>query len=102
MNEEVVYNITGALAPLKEGRTVLVRDFGDSMMPLIFSGQTVRVAPYRSEPLRKGDVVLAKVGGHLYLHKITALRAQEVQISNNRGKVNGWTSRAQIYGKVIK
>lgn len=102
MTDGTIYNISGAVVPLKEGHTVLVRDFGDSMVPMIFSGQTVRVAPYRSEPLRKGDVVLAKVGGHLYLHKITALRAQEVQIGNNRGKVNGWTSRAQIYGRVLK
>ena len=96
-----IFNIRSAVPELKSGRTVLVRDFGDSMMPLIMSGETVEVQPYTEGSLSKGDVVLAKVQGNLYLHKVTAVRGKMVQISNNRGKINGWTPLSQVYGKVM-
>jgi len=98
---EPIYNIRSAVPELKAGRTVLVRDFGDSMVPLIMSGDTVEVQPFDPMTTVKGDVVLAKVQGNLYLHKVTAVRGKMVQISNNRGKINGWTPVSQVYGKVM-
>jgi phage repressor protein C with HTH and peptisase S24 domain len=101
MSTDSVFNIRSAVPELKSGRSVLVRDFGDSMIPLIMNGETVRVEPFSEGELQKGDVVLAKVQGSLYLHKVTAVRGKMVQISNNRGKINGWTPLSQVYGKVI-
>lgn len=106
---QMIYNIRTAIPMLKKGRTVKVRDYGDSMEPLIHSGEIVTVAPFDDGVLNKGDVVLAKVRGRLYLHKVTGFRRglsrgwfhRLVQISNNRGKVNGWTTARDIYGKVI-
>jgi len=87
-------------ARLRAGEQVEVRPTGDSMTPVIRSRQLVTVSPVDPATLRKGDVVLAKVGGRHLLHKISALRGDRVQISNNHGHVNGWASRAQVYGIV--
>jgi hypothetical protein len=71
------------------------------MSPIIKPRQRVTIAPVDPTDLRKGDVVLAKVGGRYLLHKVSALRGDRVQIANNHGHVNGWTSRDQVYGIVI-
>ncbi|MBE1490710.1 hypothetical protein [Plantactinospora soyae] len=70
------------------------------MVPLIRSRQLVTVAPVDPTKLEVGDIVLARVAGTTYLHLISALNAStgRVQISNNRGRVNGWTNYARVYG----
>jgi len=88
---------------LKEGQTIQFRPRGNSMTPIIENGQLVTVIPIKStEDIKKGDVVLCKVSGKQYLHKITAIKETRYQISNNRGYTNGWTSLEKIYGKYIK
>ena len=74
------------------------RPRGNSMVPLIKSGELVTVLPLSKddyENLKKDDVVLCKVEGRIYLHKITAIKGthpnRSFQISNNKGRVNGWT-----------
>ena len=99
--KDTVYTERGAIDPLLQGKTVLVKGIGNSMTPILKSGQVVLVEPiYTLEGLHKGDIVLTKVKGHVYLHKITGIRKDRVQISNNHGRVNGWTSL--VYGKVVK
>lgn len=46
------------------------------------------------------DIVLARVAGTVYLHLVSAVDANagRVQISNKRGRVNGWTSYAKVFG----
>ena len=85
---------------LRAGETVECRPTGDSMTPIIKSRQLVTISPVDAATLRKGDVVLAKVGGRYLLHKVSTLRGDRVQIANNHGHVNGWTSRARVYGIV--
>ncbi len=87
-------------ARLRADERVECRPSGNSMTPIIKSRQLVTVSPVDPAAIRKGDVVLAKVGGRYLLHKVSALRGDRVQISNNHGHVNGWTSRAQVYGIV--
>ncbi len=91
------------LDALAMGETVVHREHGSSMVPIIRSGEPVTLTPVRRH-LDKDDVVLVKVNGRIYLHKILALRhhkgTSEVQIGNNRGGVNGWTSGANVYGVV--
>jgi phage repressor protein C with HTH and peptisase S24 domain len=97
----MAYTEHGAVAPLKDGRTVEVRGTGNSMTPLISSGQVVLIEPLKADAsLNRGDIVLAKVRGRVYLHLVRALRGDQVQIANNHGHVNGWTPRAQIYGRL--
>lgn len=82
------------------GETVEFRPTGSSMVPLIRSRQSVTVAPVRPATVEPGDIVLARVAGAVYLHLVTAVdhaRAR-VQIGNNRGRINGWTSHGRVFG----
>lgn len=90
------------VAELAAGREVTLRPHGQSMTPLINSGDKIVMSPIGDRELEKGDIVLAKVHGRYFTHKITALRGDQVQISNNHGHVNGWTSRTQVYGIVTE
>ena len=85
---------------LRAGETIIIVGVGESMTPILRSGQPVIVAPVTAETvLKKNDVVFCKVGGHFYLHKITAVRnGKTFQISNNHGHANGWCSKNCIYG----
>lgn len=84
---------------LKRGESVRLNPSGNSMAPRIRSKQSITLAPI--DRIQVGDVVLAKVAGRHYIHLVTALRGDQVQISNNHGYVNGWTHRNRIYGRVI-
>ncbi|HZU36342.1 MAG TPA: S24/S26 family peptidase [Gemmataceae bacterium] len=91
------------IAKLQQGETVQFRPRGNSMQGKIESGQLVTVDPVNDDTaLEVGDVVLCKVGGRQWLHLIRAIRDKEFCIGNNRGHINGWTSRASIYGKCIR
>ena len=88
---------------LKAGNVCLVQGFGQSMTPILKSGQVCEVTPVNeSTELKKNDIVLCKVNGHIYLHKISAINGKRYQISNNHKHVNGWITRTNIYGKVIR
>ncbi|MGI5185147.1 hypothetical protein ACQEVZ_53740 [Dactylosporangium sp. CA-152071] len=82
------------------GATVQFRPSGSSMVPLVRSRQLVTVNPVDPALVEVGDIVLAKVAGTVYLHLVSAVdaAARRVQISNNRGRVNGWTGHAKVYG----
>ncbi|MEU3459168.1 S26 family signal peptidase [Streptomyces sp. NPDC006733] len=82
------------------GATVAFQPSGSSMVPLIRSRQRVVVAPVDPSKVGVGDIVLARVAGTVYLHLVTAVdpARQRVQISNNRGRVNGWTGHARVFG----
>ncbi|MDI2126922.1 S26 family signal peptidase [Yinghuangia seranimata] len=83
-----------------DGATVEFRPTGSSMTPLIMSRQLVSVAPVDPAKLEIGDIVLARVAGTVYLHLVSALDRTRgrVQISNNRGRANGWTAATRVYG----
>lgn len=86
---------------LTEGRSVRLKPKGNSMTPMIKSGQPIVLSPVDPKDVRVGDAVLAKVNGNYYIHKVTAIGDDgRFQISNNHGHVNGW-ARA-IFGKVTK
>ena len=91
------------IAKLKTGETVQFRPRGHSMKGKIESGQLCTVEPVTDfESLKKGDIVLCKVGGSEYLHLIKAVQGARFQIGNNRGRINGWVGRAAIFGKLVK
>jgi hypothetical protein len=82
------------------GTTVEFRPAGSSMVPLIRSRQLVTVAPVDPTKVEVGDIVLARVAGSVYLHLVSAVDVStgRVQIGNNRGRINGWTNHARVYG----
>ena len=91
-----------AIAKLKDGQEVTVCPKGNSMLPLVKTGDICLISPVtESTVLDKGDIVLVKVRGSVYLHLVSALRGTDsYQISNNHGHVNGWVHRSSIYGKL--
>lgn len=82
---------------LQAGETVTFRPRGKSMDPLVKDNQEVTVVPWDGKAyLAVGTVVLCKVAGRIYLHKIIAVGDRGYLIGNNRGHQNGWTRT--IYG----
>lgn len=67
------------------------------MRPLVESGARVTLEPVTIQELEVGDVVLCRVAGNVFLHLVKAKAGGRVQIGNNRGKINGWTSA--VYGR---
>jgi hypothetical protein len=93
------------IARLQAGKEVKLRPRGQSMVPVIRSGQLVTIAPLKDcRDLQVGDVVLSRVQGAVRLHKISAIDkpSGRVQISNNHGHVNGWTGYSKVYGILIR
>jgi len=80
---------------LQKGLTVSWRPKGNSMTPIIKSGQRVTVEPV-TDPfsIKAGDVVFAKVRGSYYLHLVkratfTTGEPCKFLIGNNHGGING-------------
>lgn len=88
-----------AIDELAQGRRATVRPRGHSMRPKVIDNARVTLRPnHAPAALAKGDIVLVRVKGNVYLHLISATDTDRVQISNNRGRVNGWVSRTAVYG----
>ena len=92
-----------AAQALQQGATVNIRPRGNSMRPLIHSGQECVITPAVGQRIERGDVVLCKVRGRYLLHKVTGVSGRgsetvEYRISNNRGRVNGWAPEHHVYG----
>lgn len=86
---------------LAKGETFVTSEKGNSMVPLIKSGQDHKLAPATWEEVEVGDIVYAKCKGNHYTHLVKAKDPKKgVQIGNNKGGINGWTK--QVFGKVIE
>lgn len=87
---------------LEAGETFETSEKGNSMVPLIKSGQKHILAPLKTwEDAEVGDIVYCKVSGSFYTHLVKAKDPPKgLQIGNNKGRINGWTKR--VYGKVIE
>jgi len=90
-----------AIAILQEGKETTVKPRGNSMLPLIKSGQKVVVEPVQTENIEVDDIVLVKVKGRVYLHLIKAIDKNRFQIGNNKGYINGWVGPNAIYGRAV-
>lgn len=77
------------------------KESGNSMTPLIKHRQPIDLMPVNPELLEKGDIVLVKVRGRVYTHKVIGLRKNQVQIGNNHGGINGWAPLSNVYGIVV-
>lgn len=86
---------------LLAGETFVTSEKGNSMVPLIKSGQKHRLAPVALQDVKKGDIVYCKVKGRFYTHLVKAIDPNKgCQIGNNKGNINGWTK--DVYGRVIE
>lgn len=89
---------TNYIKQLQEGKAVSFRPRGNSMSGKIESGQLVTVQPVGNTLLKKGDIVLCKVNGRHYLHLIKSIKFNRYLIGNNKGGVNGWIDKSNIFG----
>lgn len=86
---------------LQNGETIVTSEKGNSMLPLIKSGQKHKLAPTTWEECNINDIVFCKVRGRYITHKVYAIDDKKgLKIGNNRGYINGWTK--SVYGKVIE
>lgn len=86
---------------LQMGKIVKFRPVGKSMTGKIESGQLCTVSPDLTN-LIVGDIVLCKVNGSQYIHLISSIKDGKFQVSNNKGRINGWIELKSIFGKCIK
>ncbi len=87
---------------LRKGENVQFRPRGNSMQPKIESGELITLSPVEPETVKKGDIVFCKVKGRYFTHLVTAVQGKRIQISNNKGHVNGWIGHNGVFGKVTK
>lgn len=86
---------------LKEGKSFITSEKGNSMVPLIKSGQDHELTPCSISDVEVGDIVYCKVRGNFYTHLVKAKSDKKgVLIGNNKGNINGWTK--QVFGKVTR
>jgi hypothetical protein len=86
---------------LLAGETIISKEPGNSMTPILKSKQPVKIEPATWETVEVGDIVYCKVRGNCYTHLVKGKNEKRgVQIGNNHGHINGWTK--QVYGKVIE
>lgn len=86
---------------LKEGKTFITSEKGNSMTPKIKSGQDHELTPCDVSQVDIGDIVFCKVRGRYYTHLVKGTDPKlGALIGNNKGGLNGWTH--QVYGKVTK
>lgn len=92
---------TNHIEQLRAGNTVSFRPHGNSMQGRITSGQRCTVEPLGETAVQINDIVLCTVKGSQYLHLVKAIRGDQFQIGNNKGGINGWITRRQIYGRCV-
>lgn len=86
---------------LLAGQTIISKERGNSMLPIIKSNQPVELEPITWDRCEEGDIVYCKVKGNLYTHLVKGKNQDRgLLIGNNRGGINGWTK--QVYGRVTK
>jgi DNA-binding protein YbaB len=86
---------------LQNGETFITSEKGNSMVPIIMSGQKHVLEPIKLSDCKVNDIVFCKVKGNFYTHIIKAINDKRgLLIGNNKGGINGWTKN--VYGKVIE
>ena len=86
---------------LEKGESFITSEKGNSMVPLIKSGQKHKLEPATWENVEVGDIVYCKVKGNFYTHLVKAKNEKKgCQIGNNKGHINGWTK--SVFGKVTE
>ena len=89
------------LEKLQNGESFTTSEKGNSMVPLIKSGQDHKLEPINLEDVEIGDIVYCKVRGNFYTYLVKAIDPKKgCQIGNNKGNIIGWTK--QVYGKVTE
>lgn len=99
----VVNDIHEAVEELKNGNTIARFEYGDSMSPILSSGEYCVVEPIRNiEDVKQGDAVLCNVNGYLMTHMVIMVSTSAADdepyflIGDTHMNIYGWTK--EIYG----
>ncbi len=81
-----------------------IKTQGNSMQPIMTTGDTLCIRKVAASKLRKGDAVFCKVHSSVFVHLISAVDSKNERflIANNRGHANGWCNASGIYGLCVK
>lgn len=99
---KVVNDIYEAVEHLKRKEKIARYEFGNSMMPMLMSGEYCVIEPIKDiYEVNIGDTVLCDVGGHLMTHMVlmsstTACDSPFFLIGTSSYGIYGWTNK--IYG----
>lgn len=88
---------------LSEGRSVLIRVQGQSMLPFFRSGAKVRIEPLREEDIKRGNVLFAQTDeGHYLIHRLIGFEGEDRVTLMGDGNYVGTESiaRARLFGCV--
>jgi hypothetical protein len=89
------------LENLMKGETLITSERGNSMVPLIKSGQKHILEPTTWDQCDVGHIVYCKVKGSYLTHLVKAKNHDKgLLIGNNKGGINGWTK--QVFGRVTE
>jgi hypothetical protein len=91
---------------LQRREVVSFRPRGHSMSPRIRDNQLVSLEPYRDDQTPVvGEIVLCQCGARQYLHLVKRAHFKDgfwtFLIGNNKGRLNGWVPRTQVYGRLL-
>jgi hypothetical protein len=72
------------------------------MEPTIRHRGLVHLEPCSADDVQKGDIVLCRVHGTTFLHRVKGrdARTGRVLIGSDRGSINGWTK--MVFGRVTR
>ena len=98
-NIPVITDELVAVALLKDKKTITRYEYGDSMSPILLSGEFALITPINDiNELDIGDAVFCNVNGILMTHMILAKdKVNGFLISSTDGYEFGWTH--EIFGK---
>ena len=88
---------------LEKGETIVSREPGNSMTPLIYSKEPIILEPVQDWLVfKKGDVAYVKIKGRFYTHLVHGIdKDKGLLIGNNHGHVQGWTKKVYAKGHII-
>lgn len=92
--------VKDALSQLKENEVCKIRPIGGSMRGRIESGQLVTIRKFNDE-LKVDDIVFLRWKNNYLIHIVSKIDEDNIEISNNLGKINGWAKKSDILGIVI-
>lgn len=99
---EIVQDIEDAIDAVIGGKTITRYEYGDSLMPLVYSGEYLKITPLEDyKQLHVGDIVLCIVRGYAMTHMVMKIDydKKEALIASTCGDIYGWTKFHYIFGK---
>lgn len=88
---------------LEQGETIISREPGNSMTPILQSREPVILKPVSDWiGFKKGDIAYVKIHGNYYTHLVHGVDAEKgLLIGNNHGHVQGWTKKVYAKAHII-